>query len=111
MNDTPLAKEAARSANLKEVIDRRVEVYGDPTETFVRIAQVWTGILGHEVTAYDVPLLLIGMKAVRTQVTPDYSDNSDDIDGYLDIFRKLVGPDMVEARSVAEYLVMKDARS
>lgn len=90
-----------------EVIDGRVGVYGDPKETFIRIAQVWTGILGHHVNPTDVPLLLLGMKAVRTQVTPDYSDNSDDIDGYLDIFRTLVGEDMVKARTVSEYLELK----
>ena len=44
---------------------------------------------------------------LRRQHTPDYSDNSDDIEGYLDIFRTLVGDDMVHARSVEEYLVQK----
>jgi hypothetical protein len=47
---------------------------------------------------------LIGMKLVRTKETPDYSDNSDDVEGYLDIFRKLVGKDMVHARTVNEYI-------
>ena len=89
---------------VREVIDGRVSVYGDPTKTFERIAQVWTGILGHPVLVTDVPLMLMGMKIVRTQVTPEYSDNSDDIEGYLDIFRKVVGGDMVHARSVDEYL-------
>ena len=89
---------------VSEVIDGRISVYGDPTKTFERIAQVWSGILGVRINATDVPLCLIGMKAVRTQVTPDYSDNSDDIEGYLDIFRKVVGKDMVHARSVDEYL-------
>jgi hypothetical protein len=46
----------------------------------------------------------MGYKILRAQHTPDYSDNSDDIEGYLDIFRELVGEDMVHARSVSEYL-------
>lgn len=96
-----------REGNLGEVIDRRVQVYGDPVETFARIAQVWSGILGHEVNATDVPLCLIGMKIVRTTQAPDYSDNSDDIEGYLDIFRQLVGEDMIQARSVNEYIEKK----
>lgn len=90
-----------------EVIDRRRQVYGEPKDGFPRIAQVWSGILGHEVSALDVPLMLIGLKAVRTQITPDYSDNSDDIEGFLAIFRELVGEDMVHARLVSEYIEKK----
>lgn len=96
-----------RDGNLGEVIDRRVQVYGNPVETFERIAQVWSGILGHPVSAVEVPLLMAGMKMVRAQVMPDYSDNSDDIDGYMDIFRKLVGDDMIVARSVNEFIEKK----
>lgn len=92
----------------EEVVDGRTSVYGDPTETFCRIAQVWSGILGHTVNPTDVPLCLMGMKIIRTTQAPNYSDNSDDIEGYLDIFRKLVGEDMIHARSVAEYLEKRD---
>ena len=99
-----------RDGTVGEVIDQRVQVYGDPTETFVRIAEVWSGILGHTVNATDVPLCLIGMKLVRTTQAPDYSDNSDDVEGYLDIFRQLVGEDMIHARSVKEYVEMKAER-
>jgi hypothetical protein len=52
--------------------------------------------------------MMAGMKLVRTDVTPDYSDNSDDVDGYMDIFRRLVGEDMVHARTPAEYWAAKD---
>lgn len=96
-----------RDGHLGEVIDRRVQVYGDPTSTFVRIAQVWTGILGHEVQPVEVPLLMAGLKTVRAQVMPDYSDNSDDIDGYMDIFRTIVGEDMIHARTVNEFIEKK----
>ena len=96
-----------REGHLGEVIDRRVQVYGNPLETFVRIAQVWSGILGHPVQPVEVPLLMAGMKMVRAQVMPDYSDNSDDIDGYLDIFRRLVGDEMISARTVSEFIEKK----
>lgn len=95
-----------REGTLGEVIDRRVQVYGDPTETFVRIAQVWSGICGHPIEPFEVPLMMAGMKMVRTDVMPDYSDNSDDIDGYMDIFRKLV-PEMIHARTVDEFIALK----
>lgn len=96
-----------RDGNLGELIDRRVQVYGDPNETFARIAQVWSGILGYTVNPVEVPLMMAGMKMVRAQVMPDYSDNSDDIDGYMDIFRKLVGDGMIHARSVDEFIEQK----
>lgn len=104
MSDEPLFD----ATNLiHEVIDQRVQVYGDPVDGFARIAKVWAGILGWPVRADQVPLMLIGMKAVRASITPDYSDNSDDIEGYLDIFRKVVGNDMVQARSVTDYITLK----
>jgi hypothetical protein len=99
-----------RDGTVGEVIDGRRGVYGEPTNTFPRIAEVWSGIIGHHVNAVDVPLMLMGLKIVRTQVCPDYSDNSDDIEGFLDIFRELVGEDMVHARLVSEYLEIKAAR-
>lgn len=99
-----------RNDTVSEVIDGRRGVYGDPTEMFSRAAQIWSGITGYPINATDVPLMLIGYKVLRAQHTPDYSDNSDDIEGYLDIFRELVGNDMIHARSVTEYLEQKEKR-
>lgn len=107
-NDTLAAIEEA--TQVRELIDGRVSTYGDPIEGHVRIAQVWSGILGIEVQPATVPLLMIGMKLVRAKNAPDYSDNSDDIEGYLDIFWKIVGDDMIQARSVSEYLEKKAGR-
>lgn len=101
---------ARRPGNVGEVIDQRVSVYGEPVQGFERIAQVWSGILGHEVTAEEVALCQMGMKLVRAQNAPDYSDNSDDVEGYLDIFRKVVGDQMIHARSVTEYVELRSQR-
>ena len=92
------------SNTVNEVVDGRRDVYGEPTDTFARMAQMVSGLLGHEVHAWQIPLILIILKMVRTNQCPTYSDNSDDIEGYLAIFRELVGEDMVHARSVDEYL-------
>lgn len=87
-----------------ELVDGRVDVYGEVTTCFVRHAQVWSGILGIEVQPWQVALCMMGYKLVRTGITPDYSDNSDDIDGYLDIFRTLMGDEMVHARDTEGYI-------
>jgi hypothetical protein len=93
-----------RDGNVGELIDGRVDVYGDPVAVFLRHAQVWSGILGVEVQPWQVALCMMGYKLVRTSVTPDYSDNSDDIDGYKDIFVTLIGDEMVQARDTKAYL-------
>lgn len=94
---------------VNEVIDGRRGVYGEPGETYPRIAAIWSALLGQEdvIKPWHVPLLFIAAKMVRTVEAPDYSDNSDDIEGYLAIFRELMGEDMVHARSVTEYLEKK----
>lgn len=94
----------------EEIVDDRVSVYGDPIDTHIRIAQVWSGILGHEVNAVDVPLLMAGLKLVRTQITPTYADNSDDVEGYIEIFRQIVGPDMVHARTASDFRAQRAGR-
>lgn len=94
-----------------KIVDGRTAVYGEPVECFTRIAQVWSGILGHEVQPWEVPLCMMGFKLVRADFAPDYSDNIDDASGYEDIFRQIIGEDMVDARSVSEYLEKKGWRS
>lgn len=91
----------------EELIDGRRSVYGQPTDTFARMAQMISGLLGTEVQSWQVPLIMIITKMVRTNQCPTYSDNSDDIDGYMVIFRELIGDDMIHARTVDEYLQKK----
>jgi hypothetical protein len=87
-----------------EIVNDRGRVYGDPLVHFPRVALVWSGIIGHEVTAIQVALCMAGLKMIRTEECPTYSDNSNDIDGYVDLVRLLVGPDMIEAATTQEYL-------
>lgn len=98
---------AERGGNLGEVIDRRVQVYGDPVIGFAEIAEMWTTYVGYPIQAHQVPMMMLLMKVVRSKTSPDYSDHSDDIEGYLDIFRKIIGEDMIQARSVNEYIEKK----
>lgn len=114
INELPLHAAAQlkveQNSNVRELIDQRVALYGEPVECLKRIAKVWSGILGYEVRADQVSLCLIGLKSVRASISPDYSDNSDDIEGYLDIFRKSVGEDMIHARTGAEYWAQKNVQ-
>lgn len=96
-----------RTGTLHEVIDRRVQVYGDPVQGFAEIAEMWTTYLGFPVQAHQVPIMQLLMKVVRSKTSPDYSDHSDDMKGYVDIFQKVIGDDMIHARSVNEYIELK----
>jgi hypothetical protein len=113
--DTPVANGAmeflTELGTIESLVEGRKKVYGDPVFHMIRVASVWSGILGHDVRPSQVPLLMAGLKMVRASETPDYSDNSDDIDGYMDIFRRVVGDDMIYARSVLEYEQEKKARN
>jgi hypothetical protein len=88
-------------------INRREQVYGEAVNCWSRIAEVWSGILGVHVNPADAVLCMMGMKLVRTQIAPDYSDNNEDIEGYRDIFLKIIGDDMIFARSVTDYIEQK----
>lgn len=96
-----------RGGNLGEVIDRRVQVYGDPVAGFAETAAMWSILFDVDVPAWKVPIAQALMKVVRMKASPDYSDHSDDIEGYLDIFRKVMGEDMIHARTVNEYIEKK----
>lgn len=96
-----------REGNLGDVIDRRVQVYGDPIKGFTEIATMWSVLFEVEIPAWKVPIAQALMKVVRMKTSPDYSDHSDDIEGYLDLFRTIIGPDMIEARTVNEYIAQK----
>lgn len=110
-NCSLLVIDEAREGNLGEVIDGRTSVYGEVIPAFTRQAQAISAVLDHEVQPWEVPLIMIAIKMIRTTEAPDYSDNSDDIEGYLDIFRQLMGEDMVHARSVKEYVAERTRRS
>jgi hypothetical protein len=106
-NMTQVRDDSAPMGDAAEFIDYREKVYGEAVECWTRIAEVWSGILGHHVNPVEAVLCMQGMKLVRTQYAPDYSDNVDDVEGYGVILRKIVGPDMIHAKSVTEYINQK----
>lgn len=65
-----------------EVIDEALTiVHGKGEMLFLRIADVWSGILGIQVTEEDVALCMAGLKLVRRQARRD-RDSLVDLIGY-----------------------------
>lgn len=56
--------------------------YGDATESFARLARLWTEVLGTAVTPEQVALCLVQLKVSRLVVSPTHEDSWVDIAGY-----------------------------
>lgn len=73
------------------LLAQRAAHWGDPVTTHIRIAQVWSGILGVEVTAQQVTDCMVGMKLVRDSLNPDDPDSLKDAAGYTRIAQMIQG--------------------
>lgn len=62
MVDVTVANDAIRL-----VSEDRNEQYGSPEENLGRIAEMWSGYLGHAVTAMDVALMMVLVKISRSK--------------------------------------------
>ena len=60
----------------------RNDEYGSFEQMMIRTAQVWTGILDHEVQPAEVAMCMTGLKLVRMQQNPDKEDSFTDALGY-----------------------------
>lgn len=89
------------------LLAQRQAVYGDRVDNMRRTAMMWSGFLGFDIKPWQVPIMMSLYKTYRLGVTPDYSDNIDDIDGWNKMFRELMGDELIQARTVEEYLDKK----
>ena len=69
---------------MNETVEERYGVYGNPRRNMIRTAELWTSYLGHEITAHDVAMCMILLKASRASVA-HHPDNYEDIRGYSEI--------------------------
>lgn len=57
--------------------------YGGPEDNFLRIAKIWSVILGSEITPEDVAMMMVGLKVARYASKSGFqADTWVDIAGY-----------------------------
>ena len=75
-----------------DLLEERAQKWGNPVNTHIAIAEVWSGILGHDVNAHEVALCMAGLKLVRASLNPDDPDSLDDAAGYIRIGQLVMKP-------------------
>ena len=63
--------------------------YGPPEESMRRIGLIWSGILGVDVSAEQVALMMLGLKTARLSIDPKHEDSLVDAGGYVRILERL----------------------
>jgi hypothetical protein len=72
-----------------EAIYERSERYGEPEDSFSRIAQLWSGYVKEDLDAKDVSNMMILLKVARNAEGYYHGDNYDDIVGYAEHGKRL----------------------
>ncbi|WP_200962214.1 DUF6378 domain-containing protein [Mycobacterium sp. Root265] len=80
----------------KLIFGDREETYGDPSESFARIANLWTAYIGKLIEPQDVANLMILLKVSRTKGT-FHRDSFVDIGGYAGLAERLHKADSTPA--------------
>ena len=68
--------------NATVALSDRGSAYGDASDNFQRIADMWSVILGRRVTMKQVALCMSAVKMARLIETPDHADSWIDLAGY-----------------------------
>ena len=88
-------KAAELLAHTSELINgERAQAYGEPQQSFERIASLWSTYLHLPITVTDVGMMMILLKVARNGRGKDKDDNFVDICGYA----SLVGSAVFEGK-------------
>ena len=68
----------------------RQKNYGEPLVNHQRIADIWSVLLGVEITPSQVALCMVGVKLARLVETPDHLDSFIDMAAYASIAGEIV---------------------
>lgn len=72
-----------------ELLEQRGQIYGDAVTQYGQVAQMWSGLIDHEITAHQAALMMVALKLVRASTSPAHKDNLDDAAGYVRIAQRI----------------------
>ena len=78
----------------REAVAGRQGIYGGPEDSYRRVAALWNAYLApddHQLTAFDVAMMLALLKIARTRTAPGHTDNLVDLAGYAACAAETVG--------------------
>lgn len=78
----PFSRLAAFDKAAETITHDREKDYGDPVESFQRIADLWSVLLDTQVEPHQVALCMLALKMSRLCGSPDHLDTWVDIVGY-----------------------------
>ncbi|WZB38423.1 hypothetical protein SEA_YELLOWPANDA_6 [Microbacterium phage YellowPanda] len=108
-DESPAEAEAVETTPAPGILDGRA-AYGDRVTNMREQAAMFNAYLGtppRAIEPHDVPILYVLTKIHRLGKMPDYADNYNDIDGYMQIAREVIGDDMIGATTAKEYAEIK----
>ena len=74
-----------------EILEERLEQYGDAYTEFTTIGRIWGALLKIEdIPPYEVALLMDALKTVRLFHNPAHEDSYNDKFGYLRHYKEIV---------------------
>ena len=79
----------------KDAIDDRGPNYGHPREHFLRISELWSTILGVDISVEEVGMMMMGVKMARIMENPKHLDNWIDIAGYAGVTGQAIIEDQI----------------
>ncbi|UVG34214.1 hypothetical protein SEA_HANNABELLA_6 [Microbacterium phage Hannabella] len=104
--------DAEQNKDTQGLLDGRESTYGNVVDNAARVANIWNGYLGTDIiTPADMMMMMALYKAYRFKVTPEYSDNINDVLGYAEIVRQVQEQTggLIHAETVKEFLEKKNA--
>lgn len=69
----------------------RAVTYGDAHKMHEVIAEMWSAILGVEISATQVALMMAALKLARAASNPNHADNFIDAAGYIALAGEMAG--------------------
>lgn len=88
-----MRRETVLAAAHELITSKRAGEYGDAHEVHTRIAIIWSALLGCQISAWQVALMMAALKLARVARSPGHSDSWVDAAAYAALGAELANAD------------------